>query len=368
MNYFGIALTILSHIVAGIYLEKPKYNKVITTGIWLAFALCSVCLVLLQQNTQYVFYNMLLAQLITFFIATKGPAGEKTFLFLTYANTFCISIGARLYLMAFLGECAYLPILEIAMIMLMHILLCKFLLPTYKKAKIFFASGWLRINLILVFFLIQFINQYAFTIADRQSAQNTILDFVMFSIIFYSTLFFIFSAVKDAAEINKKTFENNELKNKAYVDELTRMKNRTAYMKFAKKQTLEHRINKSGNFISVVMDIDGFKNINDIKGHNEGDKILRKTGTFMLKYFEPVNCKLFRVGGDEFVLILKGMESSEITTQMETMNARLFEKVGVTMSYGWSEIDFDTAKPFEEAFKKADKMMYDNKQKKKSNA
>lgn len=346
-------------------MERPKYNKFITAGCWLFFAIVSACIILLQPNIQVAFFWMLIAQFITFFATANGPAGEKIFLFLAYANSFCIVIGARLYLIAFCGMSAYISVCGALIIAVMHMLMNNSLLPIYRKAKIFFQSGWLQINLILTLFLIQFINRYAFGVIDKNSAQITVLDFVIYSILFYSTLFFIFAAVKDAAESNKKTYENYELKSMAYIDELTKLQNRTAYIKFTKKQTLKNRKSRIGSFICVVMDIDGFKSINDIKGHAEGDRILQETGAFMQENFRSFNYSIFRIGGDEFVLIAEDVKLSEIIIKMDNMNEKMLETIGTTMSYGWSEIAFSTAKPFDEAFEKADEMMYENKQKKK---
>jgi len=360
LNYVNI-IPILSHIASGLYMEKQKYNKVITASLWLLFTVISVAVSLFQNNIQLTFYSMLLAQLIIFFISTKGPAGEKLFLFLTYANSFCISIGARMYVMFFLGKSILFPVAEVVIIALMHLLLTVFLLPNYKKTKIFFQSGWSRINLILIFFFVQFINQYAFSI-NELSARSTVVDFLIFSVIFYSTLFFIFSAVSTAAEINKKTFENNELRNMAYIDVLTKLQNRTAYAKYIRKLTLERKIKKSVNLISVVMDIDGFKNINDINGHLEGDRILMEVGAFMRQYFDSFKCKVFRIGGDEFVMIAEEAQISVIIEQINAMNKEMLKKIGTNLSYGWAEIDFSISRPFDEAFKKADHMMYNNKQ------
>ncbi len=362
MEYLGAILTILSHILAGLYLERPKHNKIVTVVTWLLFAFVSICILALQQNPQITFFGLLFAKLIAFFVSAKGKAGEKLFLFLTYSNAFCTCVGAGRCLIAFLGESVYLPVIEAVMLVAMHLLLYKALIPTYKRAKIFFDSGWLKINLILTFFFIQFLNQYIFTVVDEQSAVTSGLDFVVFAVIFYSILFFIFNAVKNASEINKKTFENNELKNIAYVDELTGLGNRRAYIKYTRKQTQNYRKNKNLRFLSVVMDIDDFKEINDDKGHAEGDRILKEIGAFMAEHFKNFACKIFRFGGDEFILLSEEMNVSDLAKQMETMNETMLATIGTRMSYGWAKVELGKAKPFEEAFKKADKIMYDHKQ------
>ena len=364
MDYLGMTTTILSHIVAALYMQKQKYNKVVTACFWAAYALFSACIMLFQKNVIYGFFCMLLAQVIVFFITSIGTAGEKIFLFLTYANSFCICIGANLFLSVFLEGSVCLPVYTTGIVILMHMFLYKFLLPGYRKAKMFFCSGWWKLNIILVLFLIQFLNQYAFEVFDKDSASVLAFDFVVFSIIFYSTLVLIFASVKDIAEMNKRAFENDELKNIAYIDGLTKIKNRAAYVKFVKRQMLNHRREETPDYILVMLDIDGFKNINDTKGHAEGDAVLKCVGAVIAKHFSA--CESFRIGGDEFVILLEHKSVSDVETQIEQMNKELRNVNGITVSYGCSKVDFDTDKPFELAFKKADESMYINKQQKKS--
>ena len=47
------------------------------------------------------------------------------------------------------------------------------------------------------------------------------------------------------------------------------------------------------------------------------------------------------------------------------MNEKLYSLNGITMSYGCCEVDFSNEKPFEEAYKNADKLMYSDKEQKK---
>ncbi len=366
MIYISMIVTIVSHIVAGLYLEKQKYNKTVTAASWLIFAVVSLLLFKIQVNLQISFFGILIALYVTFLITSCGPVGEKTFLFLTYTNSFCISIGLKQYPVAVFGEKTYFFVIEIVVLVLLHLLLSKFLLPNYKRARIFFRSGWLKINFILIFFFIQFLNQYAFSVVNKHEAMDTVLDFALFGIILYSTLFFMFDAVKIASETNKRKFENNELKNLAYIDQLTKLQNRTSYIKYVRRLTLDYRMNKIKGCVCVVMDIDGFKQINDELGHAEGDRILMETGSFMIEYLEEFNCTIFRIGGDEFVLFLHDVNITDIQQEMDSMNRELQTKVGTTMSCGWAEIDFKKHNPVETAFDEADKMMYDNKQSKKS--
>ena len=356
-----MVVTILSHIIAALYLQKQKYKKLVTACFWGAYAIFAACIMVFQENVMYGFFSMLFMHAIIFFITTIGPLGEKTFLFLTYSNSFCICIGANLILSEFLSNNAHISVYGIGIVVLMHLFLYKILLPSYQKARVFFSSGWWKLNVILVFFFIQFLNQYAFNI-DMSNARDIVFDFVIFSIIFYLTLILIFNLVKDSAEMNKKTYENDELKNVAYIDALTNMKNRAAYERFTKRQVLNHRKNTGTSFIFVLLDINGFKNINDTKGHAAGDEILKQVGTFINEYFESYNCESYRFGGDEFVLLMKDIQLSYVENLIVKLNEELFNFNNITLSHGCAEVDFNNPNPFHVALKTADAIMYSNKE------
>ena len=356
-----MVVTILSHIIAALYLQKQKYKKLVTACFWGAYAIFAVCIMVFQENVMYGFFSLLFMHAVIFFITTIGSLGEKTFLFLTYSNSFCICIGANLILSDLLSNNALISVYGIGIVVLMHLFLYKILLPSYQKARVFFSSGWWKLNVILVFFFIQFLNQYAFSI-DMSNARNIVFDFVIFSIIFYLTLILIFNLVKDSAEMNKKTYENDELKNIAYIDALTNMKNRAAYERFTRRQVLNHRKNPSARFVFVMLDINGFKNINDTRGHVAGDKILKQVGKVITEYFESYNCESFRFGGDEFVLLIEDIQLSYVENLIVKLNEELVNLINVTLSHGCSEVDFNNAKPFYVALKKADAIMYSNKE------
>ena len=359
--YINMVVTILSHIIAALYLQKQKYKKLVTACFWGAYAIFAACIMVFQENVMYGFFSLLFMHAVIFFITTIGPLGEKTFLFLTYSNSFCICIGANLILSDLLSNNAHVSVYGIGIVVLMHLFLYKSLLPSYQKARVFFSSGWWKLNVILVFFFIQFLNQYAFSI-DMSNARDIVFDFVIFSIIFYLTLILIFNLVKDSAEMNKKTYENDELKNVAYTDALTNMKNRAAYERFTRRQVLNHRKNPGARFIFVMLDINGFKNINDTRGHVAGDEILKQVGKVITEYFESYNCESFRFGGDEFVLLIEDIQLSYVENLIVKLNEELFNFNNITLSHGCSEVDFNNTKPFHVAFKTADAIMYSNKE------
>jgi diguanylate cyclase (GGDEF)-like protein len=162
--------------------------------------------------------------------------------------------------------------------------------------------------------------------------------------------------------MNKKTYENDELKNVAYIDALTNMKNRAAYERFTRRQVLNHRKNTGTSFIFVMLDINGFKNINDTKGHAAGDEILKQVGAVITEFFGHYNCESFRFGGDEFVVLIEEMQLFDVENLIVELNEVLFNLNNITLSHGCSEVDFNNTKPFHVALKTADAIMYSNKE------
>ena len=95
----------------------------------------------------------------------------------------------------------------------------------------------------------------------------------------------------------KEKYEKEKFRYTSNTDELTRCYNRRAY---------EEDINKldlTKEWVYVSMDINGLKNANDSFGHAAGDEIIRAAADCMKNSFSE-HGKVYRVGGDEFVVII----------------------------------------------------------------
>jgi diguanylate cyclase (GGDEF)-like protein len=107
------------------------------------------------------------------------------------------------------------------------------------------------------------------------------------------------AVVLDRKQIYDRT---EELTRQATTDELTGLLNRTSLL-----VRLEEEIARSaryGKMMSLVMlDIDGFKNINDQYGHASGDRVMRQVARIMVEAVRSIDF-VGRYGGDEFVIVL----------------------------------------------------------------
>lgn len=115
-----------------------------------------------------------------------------------------------------------------------------------------------------------------------------------------------------------------------------------------------------GFYFLVVIDIDHFKRINDTYGHLYGDEILLLVSQLMQRSFRSID-RLFRFGGEEFVVILGPQTQHGVELALERFRLRveqhLFPQVGqITISMGVTKI-----RPFEVlsmTMGRADQAMY----------
>lgn len=101
----------------------------------------------------------------------------------------------------------------------------------------------------------------------------------------------------------RKRFEK-ELAHQAFHDDLTGLPNRVLFL-----ERLEHALKRSKrragySFAVLMMDLDGFKKINDSLGHAAGDRYLQVTGERLCRCLREVDT-VARLGGDEFALLLE---------------------------------------------------------------
>ncbi len=109
----------------------------------------------------------------------------------------------------------------------------------------------------------------------------------------------------------------------------------------------------------VVLDLDGFKAVNDERGHQVGDDLLREVGVVMRALLRPDDA-ITRTGGDEFVLVLR---LSDVVQTREAVR-RLAAALPIDSSYGIA--DWTAGMPLEEAVKVADALMYEHKEAKRA--
>jgi diguanylate cyclase (GGDEF)-like protein len=95
---------------------------------------------------------------------------------------------------------------------------------------------------------------------------------------------------------------NEALRTLVLRDDLTGLYNRRGFMMFA-EQHLKLARRTSQELLVVFLDLDGLKQINDVFGHQEGDRALAKTAKILKEAFHRDLDLIARLGGDEFVVL-----------------------------------------------------------------
>lgn len=98
-------------------------------------------------------------------------------------------------------------------------------------------------------------------------------------------------------------------RHQALVDSLTGLPNRRLLLERANQLIALARRNNTG-FALCYVDLNGFKPVNDRYGHHAGDQVLQETALRLRHALRAVDT-VARTGGDEFVLLLPGIESAE---------------------------------------------------------
>jgi len=157
--------------------------------------------------------------------------------------------------------------------------------------------------------------------------------------------------------LNDQIRINKEL---SYIDPLTEVKNRKAYDE--KIEELVSLYKRYGTTFSIaIFDADDFKEINDTYGHSFGDGVL-KAITKTLRCSIRNDDMLFRIGGEEFIVIFPNTTLIESKTVIEKIRSIINEsltyqdKANVTLSIGLTEIKDQDNK--DSIFKRIDNFLY----------
>ena len=150
----------------------------------------------------------------------------------------------------------------------------------------------------------------------------------------------------------------------AAVDSLTGIKNKHAYAHWEEDINGRIKAGVQDPFAIVVCDINDLKTANDMYGHKEGDICIKNACARICGVFG--HSPVFRVGGDEFIVILTGEDYIQRQKLLEKINAlpKDLSKVrpGETISAGLAVYDNEKHPSVLSVAEEADKAMYEKKQ------
>ncbi len=175
----------------------------------------------------------------------------------------------------------------------------------------------------------------------------------------------ILSFTYSAKDKLKERIERDLYKMLAYTDALTKINNRLMFEKDL--DNTQENIETYDNIIIIILDVNNFKIINDNYGHLQGDEMLKIIANELVNVFGDVG-KCYRIGGDEFSLIITNRNIEEMTTLLQILDEKLESKefdFPVSVSYGVTQYDKLVHNGLQDVFKSSDDNMYANKKRRK---
>ena len=151
-----------------------------------------------------------------------------------------------------------------------------------------------------------------------------------------------------------------EARQLAYTDPLTNVKNKHAYVELEEEYDKAISDGDVEDFAVAVFDLNGLKHINDTKGHQAGDDYLVKSVNMIGAVFGKE--ELYRFGGDEFVVILRGdkfIRRQELNDKFQKQVDDNLKKTNApVVALGMSKFRAGQDNTFRAVFNRADKIMY----------
>ena len=156
--------------------------------------------------------------------------------------------------------------------------------------------------------------------------------------------------------------ELDAVKDIALSNSLTGVKSRHAFLQAEKSISTSIADGVVEPFAVVVCDLNGLKEMNDTQGHESGDNYVKAGCRLICETFD--HSPVYRVGGDEFVVILKGRDledCDQLITSFQKQAQANVENGGVVVASGVAHFIAGKDHDLRCVFDRADFRMYDNK-------
>jgi len=139
-------------------------------------------------------------------------------------------------------------------------------------------------------------------------------------------------------DISEQKNAEKEFREKSLRDQMTGLRNRSALY-----EVLEHEINiaqrEKVSFAFMMLDLDGFKSINDTFGHKAGDEVLKKVASRLNSSIRDSDL-VARLGGDEFVVVQRNITSLE---DIRIMASKLIVEISQPIAWGNDQLSVGTS-------------------------
>lgn len=249
----------------------------------------------------------------------------------------------------------------------------------YHELMKFKLSGWMLISILsfLYYVMLYVLIAYPTYIFKRMEYLPVAILYCILVIVSYMVIFKIILLTKEVYKRKEKEYnlsvqlekQEGQLKlndlyyKMAYTDGLTGLKNRTAYEE--KLDEIREGGKKLSQLWYISFDLNYLKQTNDNLGHHVGDNLIKALANAFEETFKN-NKDIFRIGGDEFVVILQqDISEKELVKELESLQEILethskIIDINISVAYGYSLFKSNKDN-LDKVIICADKQMYINK-------
>ncbi len=145
----------------------------------------------------------------------------------------------------------------------------------------------------------------------------------------------------------------------AYTDSLTGIKNKRAFLEAQEEIQQSLGVGLINELGIIVCDLNSLKFVNDNQGHESGDNYIKQASKLICNVFK--HSPVYRIGGDEFVVILRGVDYKNRETLLNDFDKLMYENIikeGIVISTGLDVYSKEKGDTFQTVFERADKKMY----------
>lgn len=234
-----------------------------------------------------------------------------------------------------------------------NVILKRILIHKGENQKLVMTVNSFGIILVSVCVIADFIVYYANT-AKADSASFSRIGLLIYIMVLGISL------IKESFRLVQVEREAEKIKEEALLDAVTRLANRNALQ----NDLAEIPREKFGEYGVVMCDLNGLKYFNDHYGHSVGDSYIIIAAELICDSFSGYG-KIYRVGGDEFVVLAKDMSKETYDTLYQSMNQKIDalsksyfeERMGIAAGYALFDPNMDA--DLVETEKRADAKMYE---------
>ena len=224
-------------------------------------------------------------------------------------------------------------------------------------------SGWgtMAFCTVLIYFFLIFFAAYPEPMIQRPEYAPSWLTFASVVLACYAVFLQSIRKTLHIQRQNERLEREKHLFQLVYLDALTCLYNRAAYVE--RVNTLERESGERA-ICCVMLDCNCFKQINDRFGHHVGDIVLCRVADALRAVFSETTEHLFRIGGDEFTVILPDSSPEQTEMLLANLAAALesvSDELGISISIAGGYACTRPGESIEDAFIRADAKMYQNK-------